>query len=355
MDPAALRAQFPVLRATAYLNAGTCGPLPEAAVRAAARAARAAADRGRTAARWERYLELRRMVRAAYAQRLRAQPDDVALTTSTTDGVARVLGGLAIGAGDEIVTSQTEHPALVGPLGAARARGAAVRAVALADVRDAVTPATKLVACSHVDWTTGATAPDLSGIEAPVLLDGAQGVGAIDVDVMALGCDFYAGSGQKWLCGPEGTGMLWISPAWRERLAAPNPGYLNLADPNLGLDAQPWPDARAQDAPGIPLESWEAALAAHDVLAAFGWPQIHERAVALAQQLADRLRERGRTVAARGATTLVSWETPGSDELPGRLAEQRIVVRNLPGTGCVRASVGAWNDESDLERLLAAI
>jgi selenocysteine lyase/cysteine desulfurase len=355
MDPAELRAQFPVLREKAYLNAGTCGPLAEATTQAAAGVARDAADDGRTAHRWEQYLEVRPQLRAAYAERLRAQPQDVALTTSTSDGVGRVIAGLGLGRGDEIVTSDTEHPALYGPLIAARARGATVRAVPLAEIRDAVGPDTKLVACSHVDWTTGATAPDLSGLEAPVLLDGAQGVGAVDVDVRALGCAFYAGSGQKWLCGPEGTGMLWVSPAWRERLAPPTPGYLNLAEPGAGMATEPWPDARAYDAPAMPLEALTAALTAHDVLAQFGWDQIHVRATSMAATLADRLRDRSLTVAPRGATTLVTWESPGSDELPGRLAEQGIVVRNLPGTSFVRASVGAWNDESDLERLLAAI
>jgi selenocysteine lyase/cysteine desulfurase len=355
MDPVALRAQFPVLRATAYLNAGTCGPLPEAAVQAAAAAARKAADEGRTRARWERLQELRPQVREAYAQRLRALPEDVALTSSTSDGVARVLIGLGIGEGDEVVTSDSEHPALFGPLSAARARGATIRAVPLADVRDAVGPRTTLVACQHVDWTTGEVVTDLSGVNVPVLLDGAQGVGAIEVNVAAIGCDFYAGSGQKWLCGPEGTGMLWVSPLWRDRLESAAPGYLNLADPNAGLDTERWPDARAYDAPAIPLEAWEAALAAHDVLAEFGWPQVYERATALAAQFADELRARGRTVAPRGQTTLVTWEMPGPDELPEQLAEQGIVIRNLPGTPYVRASIGAWNDESDLERLLAAV
>jgi len=269
--------------------------------------------------------------------------------------VGRVIAGLGLGAGDEIVTSDTEHPALYGPLIAARARGATVRAVPLAKIRDAVGPDTKLVACSHVDWTTGATVPNLGDVRVPVLLDGAQGVGAVAVNVAALGCDFYAGSGQKWLCGPEGTGMLWVSPLWREQLAPETPGYLNLAEPGAGLDTEPWPDARAYDAPAMPLEALTAALTAHDVLAQFGWDQIHARATSMAATLADRLRDRGLTVAPRGATTLVTWESPGSDELPGRLAEQGIDVRNLPGTSFVRASVGAWNDESDLERLLAAL
>ena len=355
MDAATLRAQFPVLRAKAYLNAGTCGPLPEAAVEAAGAAMRAAADEGRALPRWERLQELRPQVRAAYAERLRGRPEDVALTSSTSDGVSRAVAALGLGAGDEIVTSDTEHPALYGPLIAARGRGATVRVVPLADVRDAVGPQTRLVACQHVDWTTGAIAPDLTGLDVPVLLDGAQSVGAIDIDVEALGCAFYAGSGQKWLCGPEGTGMLWVSPAWRERVPPLAAGYLNLEDPSAGLNTEPWPDARAYDAPATPLEAWEAAFASHQVLAGFGWPQVHERATTLAAGFADRLRERGRTVAPRGHTTLVSWEMPDAEELPKQLAEQGIAVRNLPGTPYVRASIGAWNDESDLERLLAAV
>jgi L-cysteine/cystine lyase len=149
--------------------------------------------------------------------------------------------------------------------------------------------------------------------------------------------------------------MLWVSPTWRERLAPLAPGYLNLAEPGAGMDTEPWPDARAYDAPAISLEAWSAALAAHEVLAQFGWPDVHERAIALAAGFADTLRERGRTVAPRAETTLVTWEAEGADELPARLAEQDIVVRNLPGTPFVRASIGAWNDESDLERLLAAL
>jgi len=91
------------------------------------------------------------------------------------------------------------------------------------------------------------------------------------------------------------------------------------------------------------------------VLAEFGWPAIHERATALAASLSDQLRERGRAVAPRGDTTLVTWQMPAAADVPTRLAQEGIVVRNLPGTPYVRASVGAWNDESDLERLLAAI
>ena len=82
---------------------------------------------------------------------------------------------------------------------------------------------------------------------------------------------------------------------------------------------------------------------------------MHARAAALAARLADALAARGRTVAPRGDTTLVAWEDPDPLATRDRLAAAGIVVRDLPGTPYVRASVGAWNDESDLERLLAAL
>ena len=112
-----------------------------------------------------------------------------------------------------------------------------VREVPFAELASAVGPKTKLVACSHVGWVSGSVAPvELAEVEVPVLLDGAQGVGAVPVDVRALGCDAYAGAGQKWMCGSDGTGMLYVSAELRERLAVTRRGYGNLAEPNAGLD-----------------------------------------------------------------------------------------------------------------------
>jgi len=182
-------------------------------------------DRGASYGRGKEYveamIELRDRQRAAYAATLGADAADVALTTCTSDGVVRVLAGLELGPGDEVLTAPDEHPGLLGPLTTLRARrGVDLRAAPFGDLADAVGPRTKLVACSHVSWVTGAVRPEgLAALDVPVLLDGAQGVGAIGFDVAALGCAFYAGSGQKWLCGPIGSGMLWVAPQWREGLA----------------------------------------------------------------------------------------------------------------------------------------
>jgi selenocysteine lyase/cysteine desulfurase len=359
VDPAALRAAFPVLSERVYLNAGSCGPLPRAAVDAAAAVLALARAEGRATPYFEMTRELRERQRLAYAARLNADPADVALTTCTSEGVVRVLGGLDLGPGDEILTAPDEHPGLLGPLGTlARRRGVTITAAPLAEIADAVGPRTRLVACSHVSWVTGAPAPAaLAGLpdEVPLLLDGAQGVGAVATDVAALRCTFYAGSGQKWLCGPVGSGMLYVAPEWHERLPPLGATYVNLDEPADALHSPPHRDARRHDAPGLSAEAATLAVAAHEIFDAFGWPAVHERAVALAARLAETLRERGRRVAGRGPTTLVAWEDGDPEATVARLAADRIIIRFLPGTSYVRASVGAWNDEDDLDRLLRAL
>ncbi|WP_372788896.1 aminotransferase class V-fold PLP-dependent enzyme [Paraconexibacter sp.] len=359
-SPVALRAHFPVLETTAYLNAGTCGPLPAAALQAGADSALAAAEEGRSTAYYERLVEARDGLRARYAERLgAAAPEDVAITSSTSEGMARVLTGLDLRSGDEIVTADDEHPGLLGPLSAARRlRGITVKVVPLRVIDQHIGRRTKLVACSHVHWATGELAPEgLANRPAgvPLLLDGAQGAGAVPVDVGTLRCDFYAAAGQKWLCGPIGLGMLWISPAWQERLMAHMPTYPHLADPSAGLDARPWPDARAHDAFATSAEALIAGRASHDVLADAGWDSVMSRAAGLASDLAGELADRGHTVAPRGHTTLVSWRSDDPAEMVERCARHRVIVRSFPGLPWVRASVGAWNDRGDIDRLLAAL
>jgi L-cysteine/cystine lyase len=242
-------------------------------------------------------------------------------------------------------------------LSAARAlRGVEIREVPLAQIAEAVGPRTRLVACSHVGWVSGLTAPaELGQLGVPVLLDGAQGVGAIDVDVHALGCDAYAGAGQKWLCGPDGTGMLYMSPELRERVEVSRRGYGNLADPDAGLDAQLHDDARRFDSLALSAEAVACALAAARVLESAGWAEVYERGTTLAARLASHLAERGREPAPRGDTTLVSFPSPDPELERDRLAEQGIILRNIPSRPWLRASVGAWNDDDDLDRLLRAL
>jgi L-cysteine/cystine lyase len=356
MDAAALRASFPVLEHTAFLNAGSDGPLPQVAVDAARQALDRAVTDGRRVEHFMARGEARAELRTLYAELLGASEDDVAITTSTSEGLGKVIAGLGVGPGDEILTAEAEHPGLLGPLIAARARGASIRTGPLATLADHVTEATTLIACSHVGWSTGAFAdPRLGATGVPVVLDGAQGIGAVPVDLGALGCAAYAGAGQKWLCGADGTGMLWLEPAFAERVQATAPPYESFLDTGLGLDSGLVDDARRHGTPSIALELLVASVASTALLRSFGWDAVLERAAGLAEHLAGELASRGFDVAPRGRTTLVSWLDPDPPATSERLSAAGIVIRSFPGMPYLRASVGAWNDESDLDRLLEAL
>lgn len=357
MDASDLRAQFPVLERLTYLNAGTDGPVPAPASAATRAELQRAEQEGRFAAHFQRRRELGDALRSRYAQLLGAPPGDVALTTSTSDGVAAVIAGFPLVPGGEILTSSDEHPGLLGPLRAARDAGrATVRQVPFERLAEEVGPSTRLIACSHVSWVDGRLAPaELAHVGVPVLLDGAQGLGAVPVDVTALGCAAYAASGQKWLCGPDGIGCLYVSPALRERLSPARMAYGGFADTSAGLDGPLHDDCRPFDTPALSAEAQAFALASLDVLEQAGWDAVHERATGLAARLADELAARGFAVSPRGRTTLVSWHSDAAEADRDRLGAEQIVVRNLPPRPLLRASVGAWNDDSDLERLLAVV
>src|SRR3954468_19934218 len=120
MDAAHLRAAFPVLEKAAHLNAGTCGAVPAAAHRAAVEAWRLGTEEGRGGPFYERLIGLSDHLRERYAAVLGADALDVALMSGTSDGCGRVVAGLALGPGDEVLTADDEHPGLQGPLLAAR-------------------------------------------------------------------------------------------------------------------------------------------------------------------------------------------------------------------------------------------
>src|SRR5262249_42664698 len=150
--------------------------------------------------------------RSLMAAALEVSPDEVALTTSTGDGLNVALLSLPWQAGDELITTTTEHTSLLLPLGMLRQRfGVVVRFVdlpadgaAMAAMEARITPRTRLLALSHVSYATGAVAPLQSLVSmahehgVSVLIDGAQSFGAIPLGLSASGVDFYAVTGQKW-------------------------------------------------------------------------------------------------------------------------------------------------------------
>jgi L-cysteine/cystine lyase len=350
------RALFPVLDRYAYLNAGTFGPLARTTLATMARLRTWEGFHGRAGrAYFDEMLERRERVRALFAEQIQAPVEHVALTESTTQGVHVAVIGLGLGPGDEVVTTDAEHFGLTGPLLASGAtlRVARVRDAPAADVYDLiereVTPRTRLIATSAVSWIDGKIFPWHAlrdATQVPVLIDGAQSVGAIEVD--ATGADFYTVSAQKWLCGPDATGAFYVADpdALPPRLVAyPSAETYDIAEASW----VPKAGARRFDTGFTPTNSMaglEAALLTRPA-------GRLERARDLTERCRKLLLDHGHDVVTEaGQATLVSWRHDGDTETAARrLYERGVIIRELPGTGLLRASVGWWNDGSDLERL----
>jgi L-cysteine/cystine lyase len=345
------RRQFPVLEHTAYLNAGTNGPLAQSTVEAVIEAAERDGREGRSGKRYvERVLELRETARQALAEVLRVDATHVALVESTTRGCATVLGGFGLTGEDEVITTDQEHFGLTGPLFATGAR--VVMTDADEDVMlKAITPRTRLIATSHVLWTNGRKL-DVhrlrreSGL--PVLVDGAQSAGAIPVDIGEL--DFYTVSAQKWLCAPEPAGALYVRDPDLVRIKTPT--YFSQESYELTGEFVPKPTSVRFDG------GWVGAPALSGIIAALAthpeWR--YERGAEMAARCVELLAPHVEVITPPGNSTLVSFRPPSDPEqLVASLHERGVVVREIPKRNIVRASCGWWTNEDDLERLVDGV
>jgi L-cysteine/cystine lyase len=349
---------FPVLERVAYLNAGTFGPLAQETIDAVRAQTAVELEGGRGGkAYFDNLIDTRARVRGLFAELLGTTPDHVALTASTTMGCQIVLSGLRLEAGDEIVTTDEEHFGLLGPLHVcgARVRVAETRGRSAEEALEAVSskvgPRTQLVALSHVSWMTGHLLP-VDAIKAqtgvPLLVDGAQSIGAIPVDVGDA--DYYTVSGQKWLCGPDATGALYVRD--RDALAVALPTYWSRDTHDTDGTFTPVDSAQRFDTGPIPMPS----LAGLEVALRTAPPSRYEAARALTGRCRELLSDRFDIVTAPDQGTLVTFVPEGeAADVVARLYDAGVVVRDIPNTGWVRVSCGYWNTEEHVQRLLDAL
>jgi selenocysteine lyase/cysteine desulfurase len=208
------------------MNNGTLGPMPKVVFNALTRYFRVQVSNP-----FDSYNHLptfREAVRAKLAAFVNASPDEIALTSNTTEGLNFVINGLDLKDGDEVLTSNFEHPGHLGPWKLKEKRtGVKVRQVDLSitpksvdeivgTFAAAITPKTRMISVGHTVFITGLMAPlrELSKLAHDkgllIMADSAHGIGMLDLDMKALGIDFFASSPYKWLGAPTGIGLLYV-------------------------------------------------------------------------------------------------------------------------------------------------
>jgi L-cysteine/cystine lyase len=373
----ALRAELPAVHTTGYFNTGSNGPMPRIVFQAVEAEARRELERGRIVpGAYEGNRERNRRVAALAAGIFGAAADEIALTHSASEGLNAALMGIDWDAGDEVVTTSEEHPGLLLPLSLlAYRQGVVTRYADLCngrvDVVEAlarqITSRTRAIAVSHVLWSTGAVLPlrEISDLarknELLVIVDGAQSGGQVPVDLHALGVDVYAMAGQKWLCGPEGTGLLYVR---RDRFPDIAPTYARYGQFETSGYYLPAAGAMRYEigefySPAV--AALEAALRWLRDEVGFEW--AYDRIAALGADFAHRLAgvEGVSLVTPLGSMAgLVNFNVEGMkpQEVASSLYERGFTIRYVESRPCTvsaRAAVGWWNTEDEVIALASAI
>lgn len=376
---AAVRELLPATRAGIYLNAGTCGPIPAESQRAMdEQTARELAVGRASPDLWPAVAERMDEARAALAAVMVADPMDMALTHSTTEGLNAVIGSLPWRQGDRVITSSHEHPGGLGPLLSLRDRlGVEVERVDVGSGADAdrvvaafataLERPARAILVSHALWTTGAVLPvDRLGALARsagalTVVDGAQSAGAIPVALDELGVDAYAMPGQKWLLGPEGTGALWVRRELADTTVPASVGHLSYAAFDPGAPRL-HPGARRFETAGVHLPSVVGLARSLGWLTmSVGLPWAQERAVRLARSMGDRLAAIPGVdvVSPRPALgTLVVFRIAGwtSARALAEVAPRAMaIMRAVPAVDAIRLSIGFWTTEAELDRVAEVV
>ena len=315
--------------------------------------------------------------RSSVARLLNAELDEIALTDNTGEGLNIISNGIQWHEDDEVITTNHEHMSLLAPLYQLRDRygivvrfadiGPAAELPVLKPIADLVTSRTRLISVSHVTWTTGAVL-NISEVAymgrewgIPVLIDGAQSAGAIPVDVKALGIDFYAIPMQKWLCGPDGTGALYVR---KDALSCVSPTYVGpwSIKHEEGLEWELLENAQRFEVGGRQTAAIAGQAAVLNWLEqTVGHQWLFERIASLSGYAYKALSEvPGLTILTPqpGESGLVSFKLEGRDdaEIVTYLRDKHnIYIRNIPTTKSLRISTGFYNTEEEIDKIVAAL
>ncbi|MFM6105279.1 MAG: aminotransferase class V-fold PLP-dependent enzyme [Sphaerospermopsis kisseleviana] len=374
------RQKFPALGNKIYFNYGGQGPMPQGAMDAISQTQAHIQEIGPFGAEAYRWISPQmQSVREAIASTLNVTSDTITLTGNVTIGCNIGMWGINWQAGDHLLLSDCEHPGVIAtaqeisrrfavevstcPLMATLNEGDPVSVIA-----ENLRPNTRLVVLSHVLWNTGQVLPIDKIAEicrknnSLLLVDAAQSVGVLPLNLTELGVDFYAFTGHKWLCSPAGVGGLYVRPEAREMM---QPTFIGLDGVITNNQAQPinWqPDGRRYEVSTLATPLYIAlkeAIAIHHQwgTAEERYQQICSNSEYLWQKLIElpNVKCLKNSPPQSGLVSFVLTNNQRSLKLVQFLESQKILTRTIANPNCIRVSVHYLTLESEIDQLIAAI
>ena len=372
----AIRSQFPLTADRIYLNNGTFGPAPFTVLDALEKSNRDINTSGEYGNSDQERIQL--------AQFLGIQPTELSITHNTTEGINILAWGIPLKPGDEVILTTHEHVGNALPwLNRAKYDGIVLRTLEpkstqeenLTEIQKLISPKTKVIALPHVTCTTGLVFPieeicklaQTHGILTAI--DGAHGAGTFNLDLHALGCDFYAGCFHKWMLGPSGTAFLYVKEAALEKVRPlmigghSDTGWnLNVSPPTL---AGYVPSARRFDYGTQSRSLAVGMVAAAEFHEKIGKANIETRLRTLNQYLLDGLSEINSKldiltpVEKESRISLLSFRPKNmSYQTCGNaLGKAGFRIRQVPegGVNAIRVSTHVYNTKDELDAFVAAL
>ena len=352
---------FPVTRNLTYLNHAAVSPLCRPAADAMRRLADDARDFG--SLHYTDWLECYEGLRCSTAKLVNGASEEIAIVKNTSEGIATIAMGLDWRAGDKIVAFNEEFPANQYPWQRLENKGVRIEwldAASTLDQIDRTARGARLLSISFVQFLSGFRA-DLDGIGeicrrhgVIFVVDAIQGLGAFPLDVQSAHIDALAADGHKWLTGPEGCGVLYISRRLQEQVEPVEFGWTNVASYNdyAVRDLKLRPDAGRYECGTLNTIGCYGLRAAIDFLLEVGIANIAPVVRGLAGQIENGVRRKGYEVLGEPNAGIVSFRKPGIDSAAvcARLREHQIIT--APRAGWVRASPHFYIEPDEIEKML---